>query len=216
MAIWPPLITKLHETQPGKLPLDDAEFRLARNSLNHLRNERIARRRIHRCRGCRAAQTHPGQTAVVVVRMIQCQLNWKARTSVRAFAMSKTQHQKENHHKTAQTTGGMPLTPNEFWGHHRPRPAARRPEQRTGNVGRAVCGTGATAGAETVCWQDLQYAYMDLACMRKLFGAAVLINGGSSDDRFLDFTAWLVMQGKTVYESAFGRPGQPGTVRSSL
>ena len=36
------LITKLYETQPGKLPLDDAEFRLARNSLNHLRNERIA------------------------------------------------------------------------------------------------------------------------------------------------------------------------------
>ena len=36
------LITKLHETRPGKLPLDDAEFRLARNALNHLRNERIA------------------------------------------------------------------------------------------------------------------------------------------------------------------------------
>ena len=44
MAIWPQLITKLHETRPGKLPLDDAEFRLARNSLNHLRNERIAAR----------------------------------------------------------------------------------------------------------------------------------------------------------------------------
>ena len=55
-------------------------------------------------------------------------------------------------------------------------------------------------------WQDLQYAYMDLACTRKLFGAAVLINGGSSDDRFLDFTAWLVMQGKTVYESALAAP----------
>ena len=36
------LITKLHETQPDKLPLDAAEFRLARNALNHLRNERIA------------------------------------------------------------------------------------------------------------------------------------------------------------------------------
>ena len=36
------LITKLHETQPGKLPLDDAEYRLARNALNHYRNERIA------------------------------------------------------------------------------------------------------------------------------------------------------------------------------
>ena len=36
------LIAKLHETQPGKLPLDDAEYRLARSALNHLRNERIA------------------------------------------------------------------------------------------------------------------------------------------------------------------------------
>ncbi len=36
------LITKLHETQPGKLPLDDAEYHLARNALNHYRNERIA------------------------------------------------------------------------------------------------------------------------------------------------------------------------------
>ena len=36
------LITRLHETQPGKLPLDDAEYRLARSALNHLRNERIA------------------------------------------------------------------------------------------------------------------------------------------------------------------------------
>lgn len=36
------LITKLHETQPGKLPLDDGEFRLARNALNHFRDERIA------------------------------------------------------------------------------------------------------------------------------------------------------------------------------
>ena len=55
---------------------------------------------------------------------------------------------------------------------------------------------------ELFAWQDLQYAYMDLACTRKLFAAAVLINGSSSDDRFLDFTAWLVMQGKTVYVSA--------------
>ena len=36
------LITKRHETRPGKLPLDDAEYRLARSALNHLRNERIA------------------------------------------------------------------------------------------------------------------------------------------------------------------------------
>ena len=33
---------KVHNTPPGKLPLNGAEFRLARNSLNNLRNARIA------------------------------------------------------------------------------------------------------------------------------------------------------------------------------
>lgn len=55
-------------------------------------------------------------------------------------------------------------------------------------------------------WQDLQYAYMDLAHTNTLFAAALLINGSSSDDRFTDFTAWLVAQGKTVYESALADP----------
>lgn len=55
-------------------------------------------------------------------------------------------------------------------------------------------------------WQNLQYAYMDMAHTPKLVAAAVLINGSSSDDRFTDFTAWLVMQGKTVYESALADP----------
>ena len=32
------LIIKVHNTPPGKLPLNGAEFRLARNSLNNLRN----------------------------------------------------------------------------------------------------------------------------------------------------------------------------------
>ena len=36
------LIIKVHSTPPGKLPLNGAELRLARNSLNNLRNARIA------------------------------------------------------------------------------------------------------------------------------------------------------------------------------
>ena len=40
--ILPTSSGKLHEIPPGKLPLDDAEFRLARNALNNLRNQRIA------------------------------------------------------------------------------------------------------------------------------------------------------------------------------
>ena len=59
---------------------------------------------------------------------------------------------------------------------------------------------------ELYAWYGLQDSYMDLADTPKLFAAAVLINGGSSDDRFTDFTAWLVVQGKTVYESALANP----------
>lgn len=59
---------------------------------------------------------------------------------------------------------------------------------------------------ELIDWYVLQDSYMDLAHTPKLFAAAVLINGSSSDDRFTDFTAWLVMQGKTVYESALANP----------
>ena len=59
---------------------------------------------------------------------------------------------------------------------------------------------------ELFAWYDLQQSYMALAHTPKLLAAAVLINGGSSDDRFTDFTAWLVAQGKTVYESALANP----------
>ena len=59
---------------------------------------------------------------------------------------------------------------------------------------------------ELFAWYDLQQSYMALAHTPKLLAAAVLINGDSSDDRFTDFTAWLVMQGKTMYESALADP----------
>lgn len=36
------LILRVNDTQPGKLALDDAEYRMARNALNQLRSERIA------------------------------------------------------------------------------------------------------------------------------------------------------------------------------
>jgi Protein of unknown function (DUF4240) len=35
-----------------------------------------------------------------------------------------------------------------------------------------------------------------------LWGAAYLIGGGCSDDGFIDFRAWLIMQGQKVYENA--------------
>jgi hypothetical protein len=39
-----------------------------------------------------------------------------------------------------------------------------------------------------------------------LWGAAYLINGGCSDDGFIDFRSWLIAQGKSVYDAALANP----------
>lgn len=40
----------------------------------------------------------------------------------------------------------------------------------------------------------------------KLWGAAFIINGGCSDDAFLDFRGWLIAQGKELYYQAIADP----------
>jgi len=98
------------------------------------------------------------------------------------------------------------LTPDEFWA------VIDRARQRaTPNSERAMLDAlyrelVKLPDQELFAWYDLQQSYMALAHTPKLLAAAVLINGGSSDDRFTDFTAWLVAQGKTVYESALANP----------
>ena len=100
----------------------------------------------------------------------------------------------------------MILTPDEFWA------LIDRARQRaTPNSERAMLDAlyrelVKLPDQELFAWYDLQQSYMALAHTPKLLAAAVLINGGSSDDRFTDFTAWLVAQGKTVYESALANP----------
>jgi hypothetical protein len=44
------------------------------------------------------------------------------------------------------------------------------------------------------------------AYQHDLWNAASLIGGGCGDDGFLDFRAWLVLQGRTVYEAALADP----------
>lgn len=39
-----------------------------------------------------------------------------------------------------------------------------------------------------------------------LWGAAYVINGGCSDDGFIDFRSWLIAQGKVVYDAALADP----------
>ena len=98
------------------------------------------------------------------------------------------------------------MTPDEFWA------VIDRARQRaTPNSERAMLDAlyrelVKLPDQELFAWYDLQQSYMALAHTPKMLAAAVLINGGSSDDRFTDFTAWLVAQGKTVYESALANP----------
>ena len=39
-----------------------------------------------------------------------------------------------------------------------------------------------------------------------LWGAAYVINGGCSDDGFMDFRSWLIAQGRAVYDAAMADP----------
>jgi hypothetical protein len=39
-----------------------------------------------------------------------------------------------------------------------------------------------------------------------LWGAAYLINGGCSDDGFIDFRSWLILQGREVFQAAVSNP----------
>ena len=98
------------------------------------------------------------------------------------------------------------MTPNEFWAliaHARQHATLNSEPAMLDALYRELV---KLPNQELYAWYGLQDSYMDLADTPKLFAAAVLINGGSSDDRFTDFTAWLVVQGKTVYESALANP----------
>ena len=55
-------------------------------------------------------------------------------------------------------------------------------------------------------WYDQQSAYIRLAETPKLRLAAAIVNGHWIDMPFTDFRAWLVMQGRTVYERVLADP----------
>lgn len=55
-------------------------------------------------------------------------------------------------------------------------------------------------------WDAYLHGYRDLADTSKMFAAAVVINSGSSDDCFMDFCVWVMMQGRAVYEAALANP----------
>jgi hypothetical protein len=60
--------------------------------------------------------------------------------------------------------------------------------------------------SEIVAFQQLLEELLAESFRYTLWGAAVLINAGCSDDGFEDFRGWLIAQGRQVYEAALQDP----------
>ena len=55
-------------------------------------------------------------------------------------------------------------------------------------------------------WQNIFSEYWNLAYKRKLWAAAYIIEGGCSDDGFMDFRYGLIASGKKIYLNALNDP----------
>jgi hypothetical protein len=60
--------------------------------------------------------------------------------------------------------------------------------------------------AEVMAFEHHYESIFNLAGTADLWGAAYLIEGGCSDDCFIDFRYWLIAQGRKVYEAAVRNP----------
>jgi hypothetical protein len=60
--------------------------------------------------------------------------------------------------------------------------------------------------SDVLSFANWWYKFTDSAYSWDLWGAAYLINGGCSDDGFIDFRSWLILQGKQVYDAARANP----------
>jgi hypothetical protein len=94
------------------------------------------------------------------------------------------------------------MTLKEFWEHvHKTR--RRDPEEHEERLIRRL--------SKLTPDQILQFDHWWSAVARKaytwpLWRAAYLINGGCSDDGFMDFRDWLILQGREVFEAAVKDP----------
>jgi Protein of unknown function (DUF4240) len=94
------------------------------------------------------------------------------------------------------------VTLDEFWNHIR----ATRRKDPDAHVERLVARLAKLSPDEILNfdrWWDLMHGE---AYHRKLWAAAYLINGGCSDDGFMDFRSWLILQGRDVFQAAVANP----------
>jgi hypothetical protein len=94
------------------------------------------------------------------------------------------------------------VTRDEFWQHIR---ATRRTDAEE-HGDRLTARLAKLPVQEILSFGRWWYLMLAKAYTWKLWGAAYLINGGCSDDGFLYFRTWLILQGRKVYEAAVKNP----------
>jgi hypothetical protein len=94
------------------------------------------------------------------------------------------------------------VTLDEFWDHIRLTKCADPDEHADALVERLV-----VLAPEDIVdfeyWWNLMFAE---AYHRDLWGAAYCANGGCSDDGFIDFRSWLILQGRDVFQTVVSDP----------
>jgi hypothetical protein len=94
------------------------------------------------------------------------------------------------------------MTQAEFWEHIE---KSRRADPEA-HVERLTARLAKLRPAEILAFQNVWDRFSARAYSWAVWGAAYLINGGCSDDGFIDFRSWLMLQGQRVFDAALKNP----------
>ena len=94
------------------------------------------------------------------------------------------------------------MTLDEFWEHIRAT-KCKDPEVHADRLADRLAKGPREGIIDFAHWWNLM---MMEAYRRNLWAAAYYANGGCSDDGFIDFRSWLILQGRDVFESAVADP----------
>jgi hypothetical protein len=94
------------------------------------------------------------------------------------------------------------MTLDEFWGHI-DKSKRKDPDAHAERLIKRLAKLKSEEIIDFDDWWNLMHAE---AYHWDLWGAAYLINGGCSDDGFIDFRSWLVLQGRDVFQAAVANP----------
>lgn len=94
------------------------------------------------------------------------------------------------------------MTLDDFWAHIK----ATKRNDPDAHVDRLVARLAKLPPDEILDFEHWWNEASDAAYRWDLWGAAYLMNGGCSDDGFIDFRSWLMLQGRAVYEAALKDP----------